>query len=154
MRSAPRGIAGGAVELAEVAREGGGGVQRADGGGDGERVDAAAFFPQVPGGEGRPLSVAVLEHPLGGADDQREVEGLDELDVAEGLEVLAQRPEDEGGLVLLDGEDALALEHPGVPARGEFTGGGVLVEEVAVALDAARRRSGRSCGRVRSARRG
>jgi hypothetical protein len=67
--------------------------------------------------------VAVGEHPLGGADDEGLVELLDELDGAEGFEVLAQGPDDEGGFIFLDGEDALALDHPRVPGGGEVAGG-------------------------------
>ena len=87
------------------------------------------------------VGVAVLDHPVGGPDDQLFVDTLDELDVSVRLEVLAERPEDQRGLVLLDGEDFLPVECPGVPARGERAGRVVLVQEVSLVLDHAGRES-------------
>ena len=113
-----------------------GGAQGADGGRDGEGVDASAFFPQVPGLVRNAVDVAVGENPVGGFNYQRDVEALDELDVAESFEVFAKSPQNQAGFVLLNGQDALAFDHPGVPTACEFGGGRVLVQEVAVAIEA------------------
>ena len=123
-----------AVHGTHVAGEVACGLQRADGGAHGEQVHAATLFPQIPAGQRQASVIAVAQHPVGGVHHQRVVEILDELHVAERQEVLAQRPGDQRGLILLDGQPATLLGEPRMPGAGEGATGVVLVQEVSVGV--------------------
>ena len=61
--------------------------------------------------------------------------GGHELDVAELLEVPPEGPEDQGGLVFLDGQTRRVVLQPRVPRRCQGPIGVVLVQEVTVLVD-------------------
>ena len=83
------------------------GVEGPDDRGDGEGVDAAALFPEVPRllGAGARCGRGTRASTRRDLNDQAAVQRLDELDIAEGLEVPAECPEHQRGLVLLDRQD-------------------------------------------------
>ena len=97
----------------------------------GVRVDAVAFLPQVvgrPGQAGR--GVAEVDHEIGRPQDKRVVQRPDVLDVAVLPEVPPQRPQDQGRLVLLDGQPLCPVDHPRVPRRRRRAVRVVLVQQV------------------------
>ena len=90
-----------------------------------------ALLPEIPAWLRQPgLLVTIAGQKVSGDTDERAVEGLDEFDFPERLEVLPEGPEDEGGLVLLDRQLLSAIAVPGQPARGERPVRVVLVKKI------------------------
>ena len=76
-------------------------------------VHAPPFLPEVPRGarEAGVLRPVAFEE-VGGANDERAEERPDEVDVVVAEEVLPERPQHDGGLVLLDRDDRLVVRQP------------------------------------------
>ncbi len=101
-------------------------------------MDAPAFFPEVIAGQGQPRArVAIAAHEIGGGLDDVHPKRPDELDCAVSPVVPPKRPDDEGGLILLDGQRRLGILDPGMPGGGGAAIGVVLVQEIPLGRDRA-----------------
>ena len=110
-----RGSALGIVAVAEDCEEASGGGEPGPRSSDGPRVHTPAFFPRIVRRQRQAICIDVSGHEGRRGLDHLAIEGADELDVVELVEVMPERPQRQASLVLLDGQGAESVADPGMP---------------------------------------